>query len=291
MKKPLNVLRTFVLTSITTLNLISCSKSDLYYDDRTDIQLQDNNFLLKNKLTLNRNKHVLILGIDGLEYEKIPKNIIDKSFFKTNFRTQSYETFKGWKSIIWGNILELGKNVFQLIKDNNYDFKNATYLQNLGQYWTKDIFNNSIQKSIDDYNEINDLDSKKLNNVEKYMSELYYNSFKLINSNYNFSFVYNGFYDDLKHQRFENNSSQIINLFIGYNNLWKHLIDELDANNWLILATTDHGRNSNGYDHSNESVSSHASWVLANQDLYPILKHGFSNLYDIRTVVLKWLMT
>ncbi|WJG71349.1 hypothetical protein SIXOD_v1c27690 (plasmid) [Spiroplasma ixodetis Y32] len=176
------MLKALALTVIITLNLISCSKSDIvYYDDRTDIQLQDNNFLIKNKLTLNKNKHVLIFGIDGLEYQKIPKNMINKSFFKSNFRTQSYETFKGWKSIIWGNILELGKNVFQLIKDNNYDLKNATYLQNLGQYWTKDIFNNSIQKNIDEYSEINDLHAKQLDNLEKYMSELYDNSFKLIN--------------------------------------------------------------------------------------------------------------
>ncbi|AGM25546.1 hypothetical protein [Spiroplasma chrysopicola] len=289
----LKVLSLSTLFASYPTTLIGCANNTDYRDDRSFLQKEDDKYLSNNQLTLNPKKHVLLFGVDGVPYQNI-KEILPTApevVFKSNFYIQSYETIKGWKSIFWGNILETGTNVFELIKKNDSTIKTAIALQELGPWYVKHIFNAPLRNNIDTVIDDENFDYTTIDAINYWTEKLLTDINTLTAEGNNFIFAYNGIFDSLKHSNVPDDHPVIKTLLSQYDKIWTNVLKSLPKEDWLIMSTTDHGRNLDGFNHNNNQISSHFAWLLANHDLNTILEHNFSNFYDIRTVILKWLMT
>lgn len=58
---------------------------------------------------------------------------------------------------------------------------------------------------------------------------------------------------------------------------------------WMMIATTDHGRDSNGYHHGGQSERERTTWVAINQPVNARLTSGKSSATDINPTICKWL--
>lgn len=296
MKKLLSLIAVLVLSSISVLSSVACD-SRTYFDDRTPIQLAEAKFILGPdlKLNLNPNKHVLLIGLDGIPLDNLDEDMINASSFRANYYNQAYETIKGWTSILWGNILQTEKNIFHIIKDNDPSFKTANITQWMGPYYYGHIYGPDSFKYID-YNRDFDSESglENYDTIEKMQSQLA----KLkdeteakVKENYNFIFAYNTYFDELKHKHYVDEHELVIALIETFKDFVTYFYNTLNKDDWLIIVTTDHGRENtnNGFNHS-DVLSAHFSWTLSNHILSEILERAYTNFYDIRTVVIEWLM-
>lgn len=58
---------------------------------------------------------------------------------------------------------------------------------------------------------------------------------------------------------------------------------------WMMIATTDHGRDYNGYGHGGQSERERTTWVAVNQKVNERMKSGKSAATDINPTICKWM--
>lgn len=296
MKKFLKLIlsSSFLVAGASNSTACNSQTSFTYYDNRTLLQLHDAYYLMKDKLTLNSDKHVLLIGLDGIPFSNLPKSLIQNSVFRSQYWIENYETVYGWSSVLWGNILQNEANIFQLIKKNNNALQTANLTQWMGSWYYSQIYGNRSASSIDtNYDFANQQDISNYNTKAKLVScltQLINLGKEKIAQNYNLIFLYNAFFDELKHKEYYDNDPLILDLLNQYNEIVNNFYQTLDSSKWLVIVTTDHGRGGpNNFNHANSYESVHYSWTLANHNLNDILGHNYNNFYDIRTVALKWL--
>lgn len=295
MKKIFSLIAVLALSSISTLSSIACD-SRIYFDDRTPIQLEDAKFILGDSLkyNLNPNKHVLLIGFDGLPFANLDSEMVKSSAFHSNYYIQGYETVRGWTSVLWGNILQREKTIFRIIKENAPNLKTANITQWMSPYFFDKVYGIETAKYFDynlDYSHesgTNNYDTVK--KLQAQIEKLKVATAAKVSENYNFIFAYNTYYDELKHKQ-PDKDNLFFALIEAYKNFVTYFYNNLNSEEWLIIVTTDHGREntSSNSDHP-DVLSSHFSWTLSNNLLSTILEHAYTNFYDIRTAVIKWLM-
>lgn len=320
MKKPFYFLPEITLLiffgSVSTTHWLMYA--DLFAEHRTKEQIEEHKIIDSNidKTKWNPKRKVLIVGFDGVQ-DKIFEEYINPhqltNNFKYSFPIYTYESIFGWRTILKGSVT--GDN-FNTIYDmsfgaqNQKDIKSAYYFSwpelnpdqgsvigqrgqdefNLSKKITKIV---ETEKYIDKFSgtkaEAQEIMNEALLILKKQKAEV----IKDLKNNFNLIFDYDCSYDNLMHwmghkiEEVNLLKPQILKAFQD------KLIDYLQVadENTLILAVTDHGRNllNNGQHHHLVHPTAYNSWFYANRDLTILLGREPINLYDVKTIINKWM--
>lgn len=250
-------------------------------------------------------KRVLVIGIDGIPYNWFYNPVTYPILFdqgtaekqQTIFKYQypfysqyAFESKHGWTSLLTGfdNLNPRKENIFELLHKQKDKIQQSSLVQ-----W--DWINNHIVDNDDSF--VHKKISNLTNGWRLYESIIgNYNTTKDIindiNSDYHFIFSQFVLGDDMNHLRYPIYSRYCINQNQDLNQkitMLTKLIKkrEVDFNeNWLIIITTDHGRNNDrfSYDHD-DNFSSHQSFFVANKDLRVILSSNPNSQYNLKKII------
>lgn len=250
-------------------------------------------------------KRVLVIGIDGIPYNWFYNPVAYPILFdqgtaekqQTIFKYQypfysqyAFESKHGWTSLLTGfdNLNPRKENIFELLHKQKDKIQQSSLVQ-----W--DWINNHIVDNDDSF--VHKKISNLTNGWRLYESIIgNYNTTKDIindiNSDYHFIFSQFVLGDDMNHWRYPIYSRYCINQNQDLNQkitMLTKLIKkrEVDFNeNWLIIITTDHGRNNDrfSYDHG-DNFSSHQSFFVANKDLRVILSSNPNSQYNLKKII------
>lgn len=284
-------------------------------DRRTKIQIQEHEIINNNidSTMWNPNKKVLIVALDGIQDQIFEENIRPKTLsnnFKYSFKIPNYESVRGWRSVLAGTLkkynlytiydMSSGRKNKATIKSSHY-FSWPALNPDQGKVFGEEInLTDKIDKIVKTDQYIDDFSGGTtktqvvmdlaLSLLEKQKNQVIDD----LKNNYNIIFDYDTSYDNLMHsignQIEEVNmlKPQILNAYHNKLLEYHHLADE----NTLILATTDHGRNSKNYskDHNKTQKSAYRSWFYTNRDLTILLGRQPINLFDVKTIVNNWMI-
>ncbi|WP_166507841.1 hypothetical protein [Spiroplasma chinense] len=295
-------------TYLTNYHLLTDSLQVLRFGDyRTSEQKQWQREIKEenSKIELNNKKSVYLLSFDGILYDLLVKYTLDDylknkletgELYSRQYNIFTYETKLGFRNILGGYKTRTDFNIFNLIANSKNPLKTfAVYSwepmrtavlsrnthidkeYNLERYPYEGYAHSKLNKKFNDGKELMDFSTGLLNeSVET--------------KDYNFYFYLDDVADNAGHLWLKLSSDYIINTYKYYYNIIGTLLKKFENDpNTLVIVTTDHGRNKNGYNHDFWDKNAYKAFVVANHNLNNIINRPFVNYIDIMQAIYTFL--